>query len=155
MVVFITGLLNEFLSFVPTALTGDEVVLYSDKILAHCPTWSTADLILCLKNGTDGKYGIVKYNWKWNVFVDWAFKYEQQKDDFFHDRHLKKSNEGKMANEDLIKLFPKDLIEKFAREKFIDKEKRNQLDVKIPKEIVDQGLEAIDSWIEKIRNSKK
>ena len=152
-VFFVTGLLNELLSFVPTSLTGAEVVLYSDNIIASFPTWSPEDIILCLKNGMSGKYGPTTYHWKWNPnFVEWAKRYNQEKDDFFHDRHVKAKTEGAIQNAELIKLFPKELLEKFAKESFADKSKEKMLDTKIPDDVIAQGIEAVDAYIEKIRN---
>jgi len=142
------GLLKEFLVYVPNSLTPTEVAQHADKILAHCPKWSTADLILCLKNGMDGKYGPVKFKWTWNSdFVEWAKKYEREKDDFFFKRHIDTTKNAKLENADLVKLFPKELIAQFAKEKSEDK-KNARLDIKVPRHIVDQGLKAVDEYIE-------
>lgn len=147
MLVFITGLLNEFLSFVPNALNADEIVLYADKILAHCPTWTTADLVLCFKNGMDGKYGIVKYNWKWNVFIEWTQKYDQEKDDFFYKRHLSAKSEERV---DVLKFIPKHIVEKFNKISAASDEKKPDISkIQIPNDVISQGLKAVDEYIEK------
>lgn len=150
---FVMGLLKEFLVYVPNALTPDEVANYADKILAHCPTWSTADLILCLKNGMDGRYGPIKFRWTWaSDFVVWAAKYDQQKVDFFYQRHEKKKSEPK---EDVISMIPSNIMEKFRKESLADPKKEEAMEIKVPREIVDQGLKAVDDYIDQIRKNKK
>lgn len=150
MLIFVTDLLHEFLSFVPNGLNSDEIVLYAEKILAHCPTWSTSDLILCLKNGMDGKYGPVKFKWTWNSdFVEWAKKYDQQKDDFFFKRHVDTTKNAKLKNADLVKLFPKELIAQFVKDKSEEQKNNARIDIKVPRYVVDKGLKAVDEYIEK------
>lgn len=156
MLVFVTGLLNEFLSFVPNALSADEIVMYADKIIAHCPQWNTADLVLCLKNGMDGKYGPIKFRWTWSSdFVVWMEKYDEDKYKWRHVDHLEKKKNGIMADENLIKIFPKEIINQLLKQSFVDQEKRKLLDIPIPKEIVAQGKVAIDEYIDQSRKNKK
>lgn len=150
--VCITAILTEFLSLVKNSIKAEEVPLYADKILSFKPNWSTADLALCLGNGINGKYGSSEYPWKWNPdFIDWARKYDQEKVDYFYQKHMKVKSQ---KHDDLIKMIPKHVLEKFTKEKFVNQEKRERLNVKIPKEIVDQGVEAVDAWIAQVKKSQ-
>lgn len=156
MIVFVTGLLYEFISFVPHGLDSDDITLYAEKILAHCSKWSTSDLVLCLKNGMDGKYGPVKFKWTWNSdFMEWAKKYEREKDDFFFKRHVETTKNAKLDNADLVKLFPKELIAQFAKDKSEEQKKNARLDIKVPRHVIDKGLKAVDEYIEKAISEKK
>ena len=149
------GLLHEFLGLVPNALNADEIVLYAKKILSDFPDWSTADLVLCLKNGAAGKYGPIKFRWTWaSDFMEWVHQHNQDKDNFFHDKHVRAKTEGAINNAELIKMFPKELLEKFAKEPFADKAKEKMLDTRIPDDVIAQGIEAVDAYIEKIKNRK-
>lgn len=150
---FIMGLLKEFLIYVPNALTPQEVAQYADKILAHCPKWSTSDLILCLKNGMDGKYGPIKFRWTWaSDFVEWARRYDQEKVDFLYHKHEKKKSE---PPNDVISMIPANIMEKFKKETLADPKKEEFNDIKVPRHIVDQGLSAVDEYIDQFRKVKK
>lgn len=152
----ILALLKEFLVFVPNSLTPPEVASYADKILSYRPNWSMGDLILCLKNGMEGKYGINKYHWKWNPdFIEWVRLFEQDKDDYFFKKHTDKINASKLENADLIKLFPKELMEKFSKETLVDNKKQEAENLKVPADVVAQGVVAVDEWIEQARKTKK
>lgn len=154
--VCISAILTEFLSFVKNSIKSDDVPLYADKILSSLPYWSMSDLVLCLRNGMNGKYGINEFPWQWSPdFVKWVQRYEEEKDNFSKQIHEDKKQAGVKADQELISMLPKELLEKFSREKFVDQEKRNRLDIKIPKEVVDKGLDAVDDWIERNINSKK
>lgn len=153
--VCITAILTEFLSFVKNSLKSDDVPLYADKILSSLPHWSTSDLVLCLKNGMNGKYGINEFPWQWSPdFVKWIEKYEAEKFDFSKKLHEEKKQTGIKSDQELISMMPKELLDKFKKEALVSKAREKQLDMKIPKDIVDQGLDAVNDWIEKIKNKK-
>lgn len=150
---FILGLLKEFLTYVPNSLTPAEVAQYADKIMAYCPDWTTTDLIICLKNGMDGKYGINKYHWKWNPdFIEWVKIFNQKKFEFISEREEQKKKDGQKADAQIISLFPQHILEKFKKETLTDKRADEALIPTPSDEIIAQGSDAVDAYIEQIRN---
>lgn len=149
----IVAILTEFLSLVKNSLKSEEVPLYADKIMSFCPTWSITDLMLCLNNGINGKYGSTDFPWKWNPdFIEWVRRYNEDKDKFFGKRHEKLKAEGVIRDAEMISLFPKELFANFGKVQFADKVKEKMLEEKIPDDVVAQGVPAIDAYIEKIRD---
>ena len=104
----------------------------------------------------DKKYGPIKFKWTWTSdFMEWKERYEQDKADYFYKDHVAKTSKAKLENAELIKLFPKELLEKFGKETLVDKKKQEAEDLKVPPDVVAKGVKAIDEWIEQARKIKK
>lgn len=154
--VCITAILTEFLSFTKNSLKAGDVPLYADKILSFLPDWSTSDLVLCLKNGMSGKYGINEYPWQWSPdFIKWVNEYNSEKYNFSVSRHEEKKKSGAKEDQEIINLFPKHILEKFKKETLVDKKYEEKMNFKIPDDIIAQGVDAVDNYIANIKSKLK
>lgn len=96
----IAGIISEMLPFVSSnQLTSKEIAAYSTEISNVYWYWKIDDLILCLKNGMNHIYGKPYGAFTYQMFSEWANKYEIQKDDMFYNKHLN-TKEAQTTRED-------------------------------------------------------
>lgn len=84
----IAGIINELLPFVPNQIGSAEIAAYSTEISNTYWHWKIDDLILCLRNGMNGLYGKEYHKFTYQTFSEWANKYEVEKENHFHNKHL-------------------------------------------------------------------
>lgn len=73
-------LLNETCKLVKNDLSGDDIVTLSEVLLQDFWMLKIDDFVLCLRNGTKGKYGKIYGTLHFPHVLDWFRKYQESKD---------------------------------------------------------------------------
>lgn len=85
----IGGIISEMLPFVGgNQISMKEIAAYSTEISNVYWYWHIDDLILCLRNGINNIYGKPYGAFTYQMFSEWADKYEKEKDNMFYNKHL-------------------------------------------------------------------
>lgn len=84
----ISKIMKEAFRFLPSKMNEDDFVYYSKYFSKELWYWKFDDFILCFKNGINKKYGEIYGEFNISVFMKWAELYEQEKETYFHNKHL-------------------------------------------------------------------
>ena len=115
----VCSVLSEALRLIPNQLNKVDILTYAKMFLQEYRLWKVDDLILCLKEGTNGRYGKVFNVFNYSEFMDWCLKYDQAKTEYWETQQAHDSHKNHARNNETNQ----SLCEKYQiGKKFFDNE---------------------------------
>ena len=85
----ITFLFHELSNFVTLGGTPDACLQWAKMIRTEYWGWKFDDLIYCIRQGINGRWGKIYGSFTYATFTEWAGKYELERNDYFEQRAAK------------------------------------------------------------------
>lgn len=103
--VAISKIMKEAFRFLPSKMNEEDIIYFAKYFQKEFWYWKFDDFILCFKNGIEKKYGEIFGEFNISVFMSWAEKYNQEKEDFFYNKHLSSVEKNNSNEENKHKIF--------------------------------------------------
>lgn len=104
-------IIAEALKLVPNEMKPDSIVYITRLFIQEYWQWKIDDLVLCMKNGVMGTYGIIYGQLTFSVLIKWFNEYQKEKDLYYDSKlmedHYKFSGRNENATS-LLKYYKKD-----------------------------------------------
>jgi hypothetical protein len=86
--ILVGKILKESLKFIPSTIEANDIPLISQMFINEYWHFKIDDYILCMKNGINGVYGKTYGMFNYSTLMEWAGKYQVQKEEFYHGKHI-------------------------------------------------------------------